>query len=410
MPGGQTIHLYCLCWNDARMLPYFFRHYDRIVDKYFVFDNGSTDASLSMLENHERVEITPFEVPGDSFVEEERRLGDTIWRHSNADWVIITDIDEHIYHPYLIDYLRRCKERNITAIQSIGYEMVSDTFPSAAEPLTELVVMGVRSGGHDRLCIFNPKAVTATNFGPGRHKAKPEGRIVWPEYPEALLLHYKQLGKQYLVARSAELRRGLRSRDLQSSWGVHYTWSAAKIAANWRKMKKASGPVPGLGTLKHMEPAKYFEEERILRQSGLVDQEWYLVAYPDVESAGADPVVHFCVHGWKEGRRPNFYFDPEWYCANYPELHTDGRNPLYEYVVAGERKSAWPSPLFNTGWYRVEHGLSEGESPLRHYLRRRLKGLVSPLPEFDVVGYCQSHPEILTAGDDPFENYCKQNQ
>jgi len=383
MPGGQRIHLYCLCWNDARMLPHFFKHYDGLVDKYFVFDNGSTDESISMLEKHRRVEIAHFDVPGDSFVDEERRLCDTIWRDSDADWVIITDIDEHIYHPNLIDYLRRCTEQNATAIRTIGYEMVSDSFPSATQPLAELVTNGRRSAGHDRLCIFNPRALTATNFGPGRHVAKPEGRVVWPGRREVLLLHYKQLGIDYPIVRSAELRLGLRPGDLARSWAMHYTWSPAQIAENWRQLKAGAGPVPGLGTLKDVQPAKYFEDEHIVEVSGLLDAEWYLATYPDVRLAGSNPLSHYCIYGWKEGRKPNLYFDPKWYCANYPELHTAGRNPLCDYVVRGEKEDAWPSPLFNTGWYRVRHGLSVDESPLRHYLLRRSSGLVSPLPDLD---------------------------
>ena len=409
MPGKQRIDLFCLCWNDARMLPYFFRHYDSIVDRYFVYDNGSTDGSLALLENHGRVEITHFDVTGDSFVEEECRLGDTIWRNSDADWVIITDIDEHIYHPHLTGYLERCADQGVTAIQSIGYEMVSDSFPTEELPLCEIVTIGTRSTGHDRLCIFNPRELTATNFEPGRHKAAPTGRVVWPPYPQVLLLHYKQLGVDYPIARSAELRRGLRPRDLTKGWAFHYSWNAVEIAAYWQEVRSASGPVPGLGTLKHVDPAEYFDEERIVEQSGLFDAKWYLEAYPDVESAGADPLTHYCTHGWKEGRRPNFYFDPEWFSANYPDMQTADRNPFCDYVMRGEKEGAWPSPLFHTDWYRAEHGLSVEESPLRHYLSQRTSGRVSPLPDFDVVEYCQSYPEILTAGGDPFEDHCKRD-
>ena len=409
MPGTQRIDLYCLCWNDARMLPYFFRHYDPLVDRYFVYDNGSTDRSITLLQNHGRVEVAHFDVPGDSFVEEECRLGDTIWRNSDADWVIITDIDEHIYHPYLTRYLKQCSDQGITAIRSVGYEMVSDGFPTEDAPLCEIITMGTRSTGHDRLCIFNPRELTATNFGPGRHEADPTGRVIWPAYPQVLLLHYKQLGVDYPIARSAELKRGLRSRDLTSGWGFHYGWDAVEIAAHWQEIRAASGPVPGLGTLKHIDPAEYFDDERIVEQSGLFDGKWYLSAYPDVESAGADPMRHYCDHGWKEGRKPNFYFDPEWFCANYPQLHTTERNPLCDYVARGEREAAWPSPLFNPEWYRAEHELAAEESPLRHYLSQRTNGRVSPLPDFDVVEYCQSHPEVLTAGDDPFEDHCKRN-
>jgi len=406
MPGKQRIELYCLCWNDARMLPFFFRHYDPVVDQYFVFDNGSTDASLSLLENHGRVSVTHFDTPGDSFVEEERRLGDTMWRNSDADWAIITDIDEHIYHPHLLQYLQQCAEKGITAIQSIGYEMVSDTFPTGTEPLIEQVSLGTRSTGCDRLCIFNPKALTATNFTVGRHEAAPAGRVVWPDFPEVLILHFKQLGVEYPIARSAELRTGLRSRDLQESWGVHYTWSADEIKTKWQEIKNASGPVPGLGDLKHVEPAKYFEDDRMIVQSGLFDSKWYLAAYPDVKAAGVNPLFHYCTHGWKEGRKPNFYFEPDWYRENYaPELGA-WRNPLCDYIERGEKQDARPSAHFDTSWYRAQHGLSNDESALRHYLVNRLTGLAAPLPSFNVAQYCYEHPEIVASGADPFEDYC----
>jgi hypothetical protein len=408
MRHKQKIHLHCLCWNDARMLPFFFKHYDKIVDKYFVLDNGSTDGSLALLEKHRRVEVSHFDVSGDSFVEEERRLCDTMWCNSDADWVIITDIDEHIYHPDLKKYLRRCAQQGVTAIQTIGYEMVSDSFPGGGKPLSELVTIGTRSLGHDRLCIFSPRHVTATNFSPGRHEAEPAGKVIWPTCREVLLLHYKQLGVDYPIARSAELRQGLRARDLTKKWGVHYTWNAVEIAARWQEIRAASGPVPGLGVLRHLAPVEY-DQQQIVEQSGLFDRKWYLVAYPDVEAAGVEPLSHYSAHGWKEGRQPNFYFDPEWYCANYPDMYTEGRSPLCDYVVRGEKQGAWPSPLFNTEWYRAEHGLSDEESPLRHYLAQRSSGLVSPLPDFDVAEYCQSHPEVCTSGEDPFEDYCRRN-
>jgi hypothetical protein len=405
---SQKIELYCLCWNDARMLPYFFRHYDDIVDRYFIFDNGSTDGSLSILEKHGRVELSHFDGEGDSFCEQELRLCDSIWRGSKADWVIIPDIDEHLYHPDLLGYLRRCTDSGITAIESIGYEMISDSFPDRGDRLVETVTVGTRSIGHDRLCIFNPGQITETNFGMGRHRASPTGHVVWPEYPEILLLHYKQLGLDYPIARSAELRLGLRTLDLERKWGVHYTWSPEEITCKWNEIRAVSRPVPGLGELGDISPAVYFRDDRIVKRSGLFDGEWYLNAYPDVQEANANAFTHYCIYGWKEERRPNFYFDPEWYCQNYPELCTAGRNALCDYIESGERNGASPSPLFDTGWYRNEHRLDAAVSPLRHYLERRMTGTVSPIRDFDVADYCHRHPEVLAAGQDPFEHYCNR--
>jgi len=406
MPSKQRIELYCLCWNDARMLPFFFRHYDDLVDQYFVFDNGSTDGSLSLLGNHGRVEVTHFDVSGDSFVEEERRLGDTMWRNSDADWVIITDLDEHIFHPNLLDYLQRCTDEGVTAIQSIGFEMISDTFPSEAQRLVDLVTIGTRSPGCDRLCIFNPRAVTGTNFTVGRHEAEPVGRVVGPPFPEVLLLHYKQLGMDYPIARSAELRTGLRSRDLAEKWGVHYTWSAAEIRHKWCEIRAAAGPVPGLGILKDVGPAEYFADGRRIAQLGSFDGAWYLAAYPDVKEAGVDAFSHYCNHGWREGRQPNFYFEPDWYRVNYAPTLAPWRDPFGEYLERGESENARPSPRFDTGWYRAKHGLAPGQSPLQHYLANRASGLVSPVPTFNVAKYCYDHPEILASEADPFEDYC----
>ncbi len=403
MADQLKVHLYCLCWNDARMLPFFFRHYDSCVDRYFVFDNGSTDQSLSILQQHGKVEISHFDVTGDSFVDEERRLSDTIWKGSDADWVIVTDIDEHVYHPELREYLKHCLEKDITAIQSIGYEMVSDFFPSGPGPLVDLVTAGARSAGHDRLCIFNPRALTETNYSPGRHRAAPQGKVVWPEYPEVLLLHFKQLGVDYPIARSAELLQGLKARDIEKGWGVHYSWSSNKIQANWQSLKSMSGPVPGLGTLQYVEPPDYNRTERTLITSGLIDREWYLRQYEDINPIEVDPLLHFCIHGWKEGRRPNFYFDPDWYTSNYPDLSADGRNPLFDYITRGEPVDAWPSPQFNTKWYRETYGIERGASPLAHYLKHRKLGKVSPVPEFKVVEVCTVHPEMLAGDVDPFE-------
>jgi hypothetical protein len=391
------------------MLSHFFRHYDSLVDHYFIYDNGSTDDSLDLLAKHDRVTTFHFETTGDSFVAEECRLGDTIWKGSEADWVIITDIDEHIYRPDLLPYLKECTEAGVTAIQSIGYEMVSEEFPRGKRPLSQAVTIGARSTGHDRLCIFNPKQITETHFDPGRHTARPQGNVVWPDYPQLLLLHFKQLGSRYVIGRSAELRRGLRSRDLSQGWGKQYTWSSQAIIDNWEKLRAQCVPVPGLGDLAHVPPERYCEEERIVKLSGLVDDAWYLAAHPDVQTAEMSPSLHFCIYGWKEGRWPNFYFDTYWYTEAHPELDRAGLNPLYDYIVRGEKQDEWPSPHFHTGWYRAAYGIPREQSPLLHYLSNRSKGRVSPVPDFDVVSYCQDHPEATAPGNDPFEHSQKQD-
>jgi hypothetical protein len=229
------------------MLPHFFKHYDSLVDRFYIFDNGSTDGSLEMLAGDERIQVAPFETEFDSFVDTELHLSEEIWKASRgvAQWVIVIDIDEHLYHEDLQAYLRLCTERDVTAIQAVGYEMVSETFPDTSSRLCDVVTRGVRMPQwHDKLCVFDPSAVVRTNFTHGRHCASPEGRVRWPTRHEVLLLHYKRLGLEYEIARSAELRTGLRSRDVERRLGVKYLKPPTEIAERTRQLAMLAKPVP----------------------------------------------------------------------------------------------------------------------------------------------------------------------
>jgi hypothetical protein len=412
MPDGVRIHLYGLCRNDARLLPYFFRHYDRIVDEFVIFDFASKDGSADLLRRDGRVRVEPLEVVGNSVVDEQRRLFDRAWQRSRgrADWVILADVDELVHRPDLVAYLVRCRMDGITAIEALGYEMVADAFPAGDEALTRLVTRGCRSVGHNRLCIFNPDAISATHFGPGRSRAWPEGHVVWPPSPEVLLLHYRQLGVDYVLARNAHLAPLLKPGDMENGWGAEARWGRGRVAEHARQMAAQAVTVPGLGELQGVPPEEYRGDERIVEQSGLLDGDWYLAANEDLANSLADPLTHFCNYGWREGRQPNFYFDPTWYRATYPQAAVDAGNPLVHYVLEGEHRGNQPSPHFDTGWYRERHGLGPEESPLRHYLLRRGSGKVSPLPGFDVEAFCRSHPEVPAAGRDPYEAHVEEQR
>ena len=193
------------------MLPYYFRNYNSIADRFFIFDDASTDASLEILAKHPKVEIDRFHKQTDSLV-------------------AICSMDEHLYHPDLLGYLKQCQKAGITAISPAeGYQMVSDSFPDSDEPLCDQITRGMRFKKMDKFCIFNPDAIEETNFIPGRHKANPSGRVVFPKKRDLKLLHYKYLGLDYLVTRYAELRTGLSRVDLEKRWGRQYLLDQEKI-------------------------------------------------------------------------------------------------------------------------------------------------------------------------------------
>ena len=99
----MKVHLYTLAWNEADILPFFFRHYDSWVNRYVIFDDGSTDETLAMLAAHPRVEVRQFErTTADSFVKSHQTLQNQVWKESRgrADWVVITATDEHLHLPH----------------------------------------------------------------------------------------------------------------------------------------------------------------------------------------------------------------------------------------------------------------------------------------------------------------------
>ena len=332
MSAGQRIHLYCLAWNEATILPFFLRHYADLVDRFHVLDNGSTDATLSMLAGDPRIRVRPFTVRGDSFVAEEQRLSELMWQHSRgiADWVIVIDIDELLYHPDFRGYLKRCTEGYVTAIRAVGYDMVADGFPPAGRLLHREATRGARSINYDKACLFDPNAIVATNFQPGRHSSAPTGAVRWPEAPEVALLHYKYVGREYLRSRTRLLATGLGPGDLARNWGLHYQRSDEQLDADFTAMQLLAEPVPGLaGGVEHLALA---HEEDMIRRSGVFDPGWYLREYPDVARADHDPVAHFHLYGWREGRRPSRDFDLAGYVRRNAGRILPGMNPLVDFL------------------------------------------------------------------------------
>jgi glycosyltransferase involved in cell wall biosynthesis len=230
------VHLYAQCWNDAFMLPYFFRHYDRFVDRYVIFDDGSTDRSLAILRDHPRVELRRFvRSDPDSFVRSEQALSNECWKESrdSADWVIVTDIDEHLFHPRMASYLHECAAAGITLLPALGFQMISNEAPRDGELLCDVYRRGAPWSQMMKPSIFDPGAIVDINFRTGRDGAAPIGKIRLPPRDEILLLHYKYMDLSRTHARHQQLLGGLGKTDLGNRWGHKYSWSIDELAADW---------------------------------------------------------------------------------------------------------------------------------------------------------------------------------
>ena len=78
---------------------------------------------------------------------------------------------------------------------------------------------------------------------------------------------------------------------------------------------------------KNAKPTVNDEDYAIIANSRFFDPKFYLENNIDVAESGIDPVEHFRVFGWKEGRKPSKYFCLKSFCKleNFPYLRL---NPL----------------------------------------------------------------------------------
>jgi hypothetical protein len=78
-------------------------------------------------------------------------------------------------------------------------------------------------------------------------------------------------------------------------------------------------------------------EIAVLTRSGLLDEDAYGLAFPDLKGAATDPVRHFCQSGWKAALNPGPDFDLWWYWVEHLDPTSELVNPLLHYALIGRR-------------------------------------------------------------------------
>ncbi|MBU2759071.1 hypothetical protein [Acidithiobacillus sulfurivorans] len=106
-----------------------------------------------------------------------------------------------------------------------------------------------------------------------------------------------------------------------------------------------------MGILKCIEDV--ISRVRAWRQYEIVshdfDKDFYLTSNPDVRESGMDPIKHYLLSGWKEGRNPRSDFDVRFYLRLYPDIIFSGMNPFYHYLVYGRANNLKTTSNQKTG-------------------------------------------------------------
>ncbi|MFC6791335.1 glycosyltransferase [Methylobacterium komagatae] len=265
-----VVHLYTICWDEADMLGFFFRHYDPFVDRYVIYDDGSTDGSRDILRAHPKVELRDFpRSDPDSFVLSHRTLQNEAWKESRhrADWIVVTAIDEHLHVPgrAMADYLIEQADRGVTLIPALGFDLNHPDMLDDEGLLVERVTRGRPRIAFNKLSVFKPEALRETGFGPGRHAATPQGDLVLPPRDALVLWHYKHLGFERNAAREATQAERLGTTDRAQGFGQHYLWGREKLRAFWDEMERESVDLAATDSERLAVRPLWWEEQAIAR-------------------------------------------------------------------------------------------------------------------------------------------------
>jgi GT2 family glycosyltransferase/2-polyprenyl-3-methyl-5-hydroxy-6-metoxy-1,4-benzoquinol methylase len=152
---------------------------------------------------------------------------------------------------------------------------------------------------------------------------------------------------------------------------------------------------------------QFFRTKKLIEESELFDEEFYLRRYPDAAWSGLSPVEHYLKIGAAEGRQPNLFFDPEFYLDRYPDVAAVKMNPFLHFLEYGAKEGRSPSILFDSAYYlRMNPDLAvSGINPLRHFLEYGWREGRNPHPDFDVKFYISRYRDVRETGKNPLEHF-----
>ena len=237
MKNKPIVHAFFVCYNEQNILPHMLRYYSSFCDKITILDNNSTDNSVEIINSFPNTDVIPFNSDESFHDGVHIKLKNHVWKSSvgYADYVILGDTDEFLYHENMIDFLIKAKENGVTLFKPEGYHMIAnpDLILEANDNILEKVKDGVRTPVLDKMMMFDCNKISEINYGFGCHHANPIGTIVLNN--DLKMLHYKFLGlKDYLYKNKIRAER-LSGFNKENGFGLYYMYSDDEHIADYQQ-------------------------------------------------------------------------------------------------------------------------------------------------------------------------------
>ncbi|HDY89095.1 MAG TPA: hypothetical protein ENH82_13395 [bacterium] len=220
---------YAVCYNEAQLLPYYIRHYQSFCSKVVIYDNYSNDGSKQIARSM-GAEVRLF---GNSQLDDREylKIKNNCWKGSGADFIIVGDLDEFIYHPDIVNHLKWCKSKKIALPSIEGYNIYSEITPTTKGQIYEQIRTGFYDKNFSKQAIFSPK-IKEINFGFGCHTNRAKGVKGGKMY----LLHYRCIGGvQDMINRHRMYAMRMCDFNKQRKFGAHYFRNKEQLLKEWQK-------------------------------------------------------------------------------------------------------------------------------------------------------------------------------
>lgn len=238
---AQNIELYMIAFNEGEILPFVLDYYSTFCSKITVYDNFSTDNTREIAEKYGEVKL--FGRAGVLDDQAYLEVKNHCWKGSNADWVIVCDTDEVLYHPRLTENLAGHPAATIFNTQ--GWAVVSEKMPEKS--LLE-ITDGYRDNNYSKNIIFSPK-LREIDYVYGCHVSRPKGNVSFGSF-KPVVLHYRFIGGvDRLIRKHAVYRERKANSPINMKWnlGHHYDVSDDQRRKEWAESIRLAGPLSQAG-------------------------------------------------------------------------------------------------------------------------------------------------------------------
>lgn len=228
----MNVEAFIIAFNEAETIHLTVRHYQQFCSRIVIFDNFSTDntreIALSM-----GCDVRLFGQKGVLSDKEYLKVKNHCWKKSRADWVIVCDSDEILYHPNIQEALKE----DCTIMTTYGWNVYSEEMPKE----TALdIKTGYHDGNYSKSIIFKPTAVKEINYHLGCHACSPRGDIRKSK-EQLILFHIRNVGGyQRLSDRHAVYRPRMSEDNIQRKLGIHYMFEEKFRKMDWYDKHKNS--------------------------------------------------------------------------------------------------------------------------------------------------------------------------